>query len=174
MALLRFSFLFILGLHVLTLNVQGFRCPNKQREVIHFAQSQHCDLLFLQETNFFSAQHVIEFKARFSIPCYFSLASSRSCGVGVLIFRSSLLRGAFSVCDPDGRVLVYQFFVGNAKFRAISVYAPTRPSASHPFFKSLLQCVPPDGFFFVATSIAFLFLTAMFAPWPWAWHLESS
>ncbi|KAG0419036.1 hypothetical protein HPB47_004409 [Ixodes persulcatus] len=31
---------------------------------------------------------------------------------------------------------------------SISVYPPTRPSASHPFFKSLLQYVPSDGFFF--------------------------
>ncbi|KAM7298415.1 hypothetical protein ISCGN_019010 [Ixodes scapularis] len=140
-----------MGLHILTLNVQGFRNPNKQREVIHFAQSNHCDLLFLQETNFFSARDVAEFKARFSIPCYFSLAPSCARGVGVLIFRTSFLRGAFSLCDPDGRILVYSFFIGHAKFRAISVYAPVRGghTPARDFFRSLLQYVPEDGFFFL-------------------------
>ncbi|KAM7281216.1 hypothetical protein ISCGN_006079, partial [Ixodes scapularis] len=58
---------------------------------------------------------------------------------------------AFSLCDPDGRILVYSFFIGHAKFRAISVYAPVRGghTPARDFFRSLLQYVPEEGFFFL-------------------------
>ncbi|KAM7288774.1 hypothetical protein ISCGN_028957 [Ixodes scapularis] len=43
------------------------------------------------------------------------------------------------------------FFIGHAKFRAISVYAPVRGghTQARDFFRSLLQYVPEDGFFFL-------------------------
>lgn len=63
--------LILLMLQVLTLNVQGFRSTDKQREVVHFLRQNRVDLAFLQETNFYTAHDVQTFQTTYSIPLFF-------------------------------------------------------------------------------------------------------
>lgn len=126
---LRFLF-YIMGLYVITLKVFASRTNNAR---FYTLPRRNIAICFLFRKFFF----LYLFKGRFSIPCNFSFALSRSCGVGVLIFRSCFLRDAFSLCDLDGRILVYSCFVGHAKFRVLSVYPPARASASKSFFSAV-------------------------------------
>ena len=136
-----FSNLLLMSVHLLSLNVQGFRSPDKQREVVHFPRQVGCDILFLQETNFRCARDVALFHERFSLACFFSYSMSRSCGVGVVIFRRDLLRDCYCRFDPDGRVITFNFYLGSAYFRVINVYAPADRSLTNRFFETL------DAFF---------------------------
>ncbi|KAG0445321.1 hypothetical protein HPB47_016778 [Ixodes persulcatus] len=124
-------------LRVITLNVQGFRSVTKQIEVLQFARTARCDLLFLQETNFHRQRDVDLFKQRYGVDCFFSYATTRSSGVGVVIFNRSLLRLSACCFDPDGRYIAFDFSLDGTRFRAVGVYAPAQRSQSPAFFKSL-------------------------------------
>ncbi|KAG0427792.1 hypothetical protein HPB47_025173 [Ixodes persulcatus] len=73
----------------------------KQIEVLQFARTARCDLLFLQETDFHRQRDVDLFKQRYGVDCFFSYATTRSSGVGVVIFNRSLLRLTACCFDPD-------------------------------------------------------------------------
>lgn len=103
---------FLLILKVLILNMQGFRSTDKQREVTHFLRQNRIDIAFLQETNVYTAHDVQTFQT-LSIPSYFSLVSSRSCGVGV---------------SP---------LIGGVQFKIMNIYAPAKTTASKEFFRAI-------------------------------------
>ncbi|KAG0417634.1 hypothetical protein HPB47_005438 [Ixodes persulcatus] len=109
----------------------------KQIEVLQFARTARCDLLFLQETNFHRQRDVDLFKQRYGVDCFFSYATTRSSGVGVVIFNRSLLRLSACCFDPDGRYIAFDFSLDGTRFRAVGVYAPAQRSQSPAFFKSL-------------------------------------
>lgn len=71
------------------------------------------------------------------MPSFFSLATSRACGMGVLIFNPSLRWSGFSSTDGDGRVLLYNFTVGGSRFRIINVYTPASVTSANAFFLSV-------------------------------------
>lgn len=124
-------------LTLMTLNTQGFRNPDKQREVLHFARRHHVDLLLLQETNFHSLVDVTTFKQRFAVDCFFSFGSARSEGVGVVILRDSLVRDCVARFDVEGRVVSFDFFLGDNKLRVLNVYGPANPRRSNYFYENL-------------------------------------
>lgn len=130
--------------NVLTLNVQGFCKADKQTEVIHYAREQFIDILFLQEVNFVSPSDVAAFQRRFNLPCFFSLASTRSCGVGVVITNTAPFSSVFNTVDSEGRVLVLKCAVGSLRMRFVCVYAPTRTRYTNAFFRSLTPYLLDD------------------------------
>lgn len=128
----------LLGMvHLLSLNVQGFRNPDKQREVLHFARSLHVDILFLQECNFRYPLDVSKFVTRFSFPAFFSLSNSAVSGVGIVFLNPSYRRGAHCIFGIDGRTLAVDFTLNHRRVRALIVYAPAQRSKSAAFFQSL-------------------------------------
>lgn len=127
--------IFILMLvRFLTLNVQGFRGLDKQREVMHYARAQHVDILFLQECNFRTPRDVLVFRERFSVHAFFTLSDSVASGVGVVFLRDSLRRKAHCTFGFGGRVLALDFYMLSRRVRAIAVYAPAKRSDSSSFF----------------------------------------
>lgn len=137
LCILIFSFIMALTLKVITFNVHGFRNPQKQAEIINIARSASCDLLFLQETNFFKLSDVLTFKRAFNIDCYFSFASTRSTGVGVIVFNRSLLRDHHVTFDAFGRVLAFDCTFFSLRIRFVGVYGPAVSANSAAFFRSL-------------------------------------
>lgn len=129
--------LFSFMLRILTLNVQGFRNSYKQREVVHFARENFIDLVFLQEVNFLTNDDVKEFQRNFNVPSYFSLASNRSCGVGVLVFNHLIGASSFSSTDSEGRFLVFKFTLSGSRYKIINLYGPARVTASNNFLRAL-------------------------------------
>ncbi|KAG0415913.1 hypothetical protein HPB47_006911 [Ixodes persulcatus] len=116
---------------------RGFRSVTKQIEVLQFARTARWDLLFLQETNFHRQRDVDLFKQWYGVDYFFSHATTRSSGVGAIIFNPSLLRLSACCFDPDGRYIAFDFCLDGTRFRAVGVYAPAQPSRSLAFFKSL-------------------------------------
>ena len=124
-------------LKIISLNVQGFRNPVKQAEVISVARAEHCDVLCLQETNFFTIGHVRAFKRSFNLDCYFSFATSRFSGVGIIIFNRALLRDHHVFYDGLGRVLVFDCVLSSFRLRILSIYGPAQAAQSNDFFRDL-------------------------------------
>lgn len=86
----------------LTLNVQGFRDLDKQREVMHYARAQHVDLLFLQECNFRTPRDVLLFRERFCAQAFFYPVryTLRKKGVPVTLFGGYLLATDLTLHRP--------------------------------------------------------------------------
>ncbi|CAN7981630.1 unnamed protein product, partial [Ixodes pacificus] len=115
----------------------GFRSATKQAEVLQLARTVGCDLLFLQETHFVRQRDVTLFKQRYAVDCFFSFATTRSSGVGVIIFNRALMRQSSCCFDLNGRFITFDFFLDAARFRTMCVYAPAQPSHSTAFYKKL-------------------------------------
>lgn len=130
------SFIIML-VHLISLNAQGFRGLDKQREIMHFARSQNVDVLFLQEVNFRSPLDISLFRARFLVDAFFTLSNSVASGVGVVFLRPSLRQKAHVIFGLHGRTLAVDFFLGSRKVRAVNVYAPAQRNLSSDFFRSL-------------------------------------
>lgn len=130
------SLALLLMITILTLNVQGFRNPDKQREVVDFLRQNRVDIAFLQEVNFYTSQDVLSFQKAFNVSSYFSLASSRSCGVGILVMSQSVWSSGFCSVDSEGRLLSFTVNIGDKQFQFINVYAAAKLSASNRFFRA--------------------------------------
>lgn len=124
-------------LNIISLNVQGFRSAAKQAEVISVARAANCDVLCLQETNFFSLSDVLAFKRKFNLDCYFSYATSRFTGVGIIIFNRALLRDHHVFYDGVGRVLALDCVYVAFRLRILCVYGPAQGGQSNdPFLRT--------------------------------------
>lgn len=94
-----------------------------------FCSKEDARPLFLQE-NLFFLNDVAAFNVRFYLKSYFLFASSRCTGVGIVIFRRSLLSRAFYTYDGEGRVTVFHFFLRSNRYNIVNVNAPSHPSAT--------------------------------------------
>lgn len=148
---------FLLMLKLVYLNARGLRCPETQRVLFHQLCALRDVLAFLQETNFYNAQAVAAFRARFPAAAYFFYAPLRSCGVGVLVFRSELLRGSSFLFDSAGHILSFDFYLDFVQTRALNGYAPARMAHSSLFFPRLEYFVPPNGPFLLVGDFSCVF-----------------
>lgn len=123
--------------HLISLNAQGFRSLDKQREIMHFARAQNVDVLFLQECNFRSPLDVSLFRNRFSVDAFFSLSNSVASGVGVVFLSAALRQKAHVIFGCDSRIIAVEFILGSQRVRAVNVYAPAQRNLSSEFFSSL-------------------------------------
>ncbi|KAH7963789.1 hypothetical protein HPB52_022899 [Rhipicephalus sanguineus] len=87
-----------------TWNVRGFRDKAKHYGTLAFAQAQGIDVLFVQETNFRTPLDVATFRRDFHVDAFFSLTSSRSCGVGVIFVTGRIRQKALVPSRPTGDV----------------------------------------------------------------------
>lgn len=138
----------IMSIGIITLNVQGFLNVTKQINVMQWAKTQKCDLLFLQETNVRTFREMSQFRNRFQVECYFAFGSARSEGVAVINFSPTAIKDLVVKFDLNGRVIVTDMFVFGLKVRSINVYAPARAGACNPFFRELdVFLLDPKPFF---------------------------
>lgn len=72
----------------------------------------------------------------FSVNSFSSLSPARSRGVGVVL-RKSLLHNIHCIFDPEGRVITFDFYLGEQKMRLTNVYAPADHSETNNFFCTL-------------------------------------
>lgn len=124
-----------MALRILSFNIKGFRRLDKQLEVVEFARRLRCDLLFVQETNFFCRRDVDAFTTRFGLEAFFSFGVGRCTGVEVIIFNRRLLQGFSFLPSPDGRVLRLDFQFLGRQFRCVNIYAPAQPGLTNAFFR---------------------------------------
>lgn len=131
------ALIFLMLVHFLTLNAQGFRSPDKQREIMHYARARNVDILFLQECNFHTPRDISLFREKFAVQAFFSLSDSLASGVGVVFLRDCLRNRAFCTFGLDGRTLAVDFHLSSRRVRAVVVYAPTRRNYKADFYSSL-------------------------------------
>ncbi|KAH6938168.1 hypothetical protein HPB50_007340 [Hyalomma asiaticum] len=122
-----------------TWNVRGFRDKSKQRDILSFAQAQGIDVLFIQEANFRSPLDVVAFRRDFHVDAFFSLTSSRACGVGVIFVSGRFRQKSHCTFGADGRMIMLDVYIEGKRVRFINLYAPVTRSDTNSFFKDLHQ-----------------------------------
>ncbi|KAH6933864.1 hypothetical protein HPB50_018619 [Hyalomma asiaticum] len=122
-----------------TWNVRGFRDKSKQRDILSFAQAQGIDVLFIQEANFRSPLDVVAFRRDFRVDAFFSLTSSRACGVGVIFVSGRFRQKSHCTFGAGGRMIMLDVYIEGKRVRFINLYAPVTRSDTNSFFKDLHQ-----------------------------------
>ena len=84
------------GLSTISLNVNGLRNEKKRALLYDYIKSSKVDIVFLQETHVASVEDCILWNRDSGFKGYWSLGSSNSCGVGILM-REEL------TCNPAAR-----------------------------------------------------------------------
>lgn len=126
-------------LRVGTLNVRGLGSSRKQYQVKRIMQERDLDLLAVQETKVSREEAtdrlVAQFSLRYNVCVSHAVGTSAGCilfvknSIGIVVETvTSCLQGRFVLCD-----LTY----GEAKFRFICVYAPTKSHERCLFFREL-------------------------------------
>lgn len=135
------AFIIPMLLHFLSLNAQGFRNLDKQREIMHFASVQNVDVLFLQECNFRTPRNVSLFKESISVDAFFSLLDLVGSGVGVVFMRPRMRRGDYCTFGSNGRILAVDIYLFLRRLRTLLLNAPARcnrPASSFSSFEMFL------------------------------------
>ncbi|KAH6937093.1 hypothetical protein HPB50_025529 [Hyalomma asiaticum] len=122
-----------------TWNVRGFRDKSKQRDILLFAQAQGIDVLFIQEANFRSPLDVVAFRRDFRVDAFFSLTSSRACGVGIIFVSGRFRQKSHCTFGADGRMIMLDVYIEGKRVRFTNLYAPVARSDTNSFFKDLHQ-----------------------------------
>ncbi|KAH6932863.1 hypothetical protein HPB50_010423 [Hyalomma asiaticum] len=122
-----------------TWNVRGFRDKSKQKDILSLAQAQGIYVLFLQEANFRSPLDVVAFRRDFRVDAFFSLTSSRACGVGVIFVSGCFRQKSHCTFGADGRMIMLDIYIEGKRVRFVNLYAPVTRSDTNSFFKDLHQ-----------------------------------
>lgn len=126
-----------MSLKIITLNVQGFKNVRKQQDVMHWARTQRCDILLLQETNFSCCKDVKGFEEATAVKSFFSFGMRRSEGVGIVVLNSHILKDCSFQCDTEGRVICIDFLFKGQKLKIVNVYGPASRGKINSFFANL-------------------------------------
>lgn len=131
--------------------MEGFLCADKERELVHFARSLHCDLLFVREINLRTG-NVQDLNGRFCVVSFESVSSTQSTGVGSIVSNRSLLPGSWFKFCADGRVIVFHFILGYERCLVV----PPLLCATHSLTPCARFAPGPTLSFSVEISIVFL------------------
>ena len=124
-----FSFfsLFIMALHVLTLNCNGLLSGEKQRLLAQSFSLKKVDIILLQETHIYNLSQVTKLETLFNAKGFFSFGGNKSCGVGILFNNNLNVTFLSHRYDSVGRVVSVDVAIDDKDYRFISLYAPTVP-----------------------------------------------
>ena len=111
----------------ISFNIRGMNDPNKVSFLKDFLKVNRVGICFIQETHIDSPAYVEELGNVFcSYFCYFTINSSKTRGVGILIDKniSHDLNVLNSQYDLDSRVLRVELKLNNILFNLVNIYAP--------------------------------------------------
>ena len=124
-------------LSIITLNVNGLRAQRKRLLLFDFLKRSKFDIVLLQETHVSSVSDCVLWNRESGFKGYWSLGTSSSCGVGILVRDPSRLKNCSFRCDDEGRIIMLDCSYCNQDFRIISIYVPTDGSQRIDYFQKL-------------------------------------
>ena len=124
-------------LSIITLNVNGIRDYKKRSILFDFLKRGKYDVIFLQETHISSVDECVLWNRESGFKGYWSLGTTSSCGVGILLRDSSRFTHCAFRCDGEGRIITLDCSFNNQDFRFISIYVPTDGSQRIEYFQNL-------------------------------------
>lgn len=124
-------------LSIISLNVNGLRDQKKRWLLFDFLKRSKFDVVLLQETHVASVNDCILWNRESGYKGYWSLGSSSSCGVGLLVREGLNLKNCSFRCDCAGRLVVLDFTLNNKDLRVVSIYVPTDGSERIEFLQTL-------------------------------------
>ena len=124
-------------LNLITLNVNGLRDFKKRCLLFDYLKLEKFDVIFLQETHVASVEDCILWNKESGLKGYWSLGTSKSCGVGILVRDPSRFKNCSFRCDDEGRIIVLDCSYCNQDFRFMSIYVPTDGSQRIDYFQNL-------------------------------------
>ena len=137
MGKMHISLFLVTMLSIITLNVCGMRNPNKRAQIFNFCRQHKFDIVCLQECHIKNQSEVTQWEKEWGGRALWSLSSSHSKGVGILISPSTHFEISKQFCDTEGRVVCAVLSNGTQTLRICNVYAPNVAADRTAFFKDL-------------------------------------
>ena len=124
-------------LSLVSLNVNGLRNKDKRKTLFHWAQTQKCSALFLQETHFteelvkdiedeWTGSHILH-----------SFKTNNSGGVSIFLSNDLDVNIIDAVSFSNGRVILSNIEIAKQMFTLVNVYAPNDVKLRNSFFINL-------------------------------------
>ena len=124
-------------LSIITLTVNGLREQRKRLFLFYFLNRLKFDIVLLQETHVSSLNDCVLWNCESRFKGYWSLGTSSSCGVGILVREGLQLEHCSYRYDHAGRVALLDFTYNKQDFRIVNLYVPTDGSQRIEFLQSL-------------------------------------
>jgi exonuclease III len=124
-------------LSIITLNVNGIRDYKKRSILFDFLKRGKYNVIFLQETHITSVDECVLWNRESGFKGYWSVGTTSSCGVGILLRDSARFKHCTFCCDGEGRITTLDCCFNNQDFRFISIYVPTDGSQRIEYFQNL-------------------------------------
>ena len=137
-------------LSVATCNIRGLKDDKKRRGVYSWLRRTKCDIIFLQETHCHHNKDSYKWSREWTGQSIWSRGSSHSRGVTVLFNENSKYDVRNKIIDPNGRYILFDFYLGEQKYRFINIYAPNSEYERVCFFNNMLNWIDPDIETFIA------------------------
>ena len=108
-----------------SLNIRGLADTFKRRSVFHWIRKFHRGICFLQETHSTTEVEQV-WRNEWGSNIYFSHGTNDSRIVSILMPGNIDYKVKKEISDPDGRYLILDIVIDDAKFILVNVYAPTK------------------------------------------------
>ena len=127
----------ITKLSVLSLNINGLSEDKKRNKLFEKLINKNIDITLLQETHSTKQTTNKWEKERLGKSFWNSGKIYKSSGVAILIKQNLNLEINTTVKDEEERILSISFTFEKQNFQIINIYAPTKNSEKHIFYKHL-------------------------------------
>ena len=124
----------------ISLNVRGIRGNQKRNSLFQWLNSQHMDIILLQET-YFTKEMEYRVQNEWKGKCFHSYGTNHSRGVSILIKQNLDVNVESSIVTQDGRNVMLLLSVDDRNICIINVYAPTEKPQKEKYFKFLLNWI---------------------------------
>lgn len=133
-------------LHVATLNVRGLGSKKRQMQLNELLQRKGIHVLAVQETKVESEEHTNTMVQVFLEKFYVCVSHAVGTAGGCLLFlkkEPACVVESVTTC-VDGRFICCDFHFGEQPYRAVCVYAPTKPKPRRLFFEDVVKRLECD------------------------------
>ena len=124
----------------ISLNVRGIRGNQKRNSLFQWLNSQHMDIILLQET-YFTKEMEYRVQNEWKGKCFHSYGTNHSRGVSILIKQNLDVNVESSIVTQDGRNVMLLLSVDDRNICIVNVYAPTEKPQKEKYFKFLLNWI---------------------------------
>jgi len=122
---------------IATLNVNGLRDAGKRNRIFTLLKLKDPSIVLLQETHCTSLTMAKQWEKEWGGKCFWSFGTARSKGVALLLNPKLNFNLEHFEYDTNGRLLVVDLKLNDARFRVLNVYAPNKSVERREWLKQL-------------------------------------
>ena len=134
----------MMGLNVITLNVNGMRTPEKQPKIFKLFENLKNTIIFLQETHYVEEIDGSTWEEKWQGKSLWAGSSAHSSGVAILFSPDINVELSNINLDKNGRYIICTVKLGKQTLTLINIYAPNPPDARQAFFNKIYNKIPSN------------------------------